>query len=288
MQRSPVSEKGQAPGETEDRPAPVAVSGVVGRVLGLQRTAGNRAVAQMVQRYKVQARATVLPGDVIPVEVRNGIRGSAIAAYSRSYKVAGDGSITVADARGKFSVRVGGLEVGLAARVIADRFVEEGRLDDPQVSVTSADGYAAGGAGSAKGGLSGKKAPFEAYIRTVTEPIEAVVRYREWLAAVKDPKELDAITPPELWALALKEPEGPARDPRDVHVEEFIRFMNHQRELDAKVKDPKEQTRRVQTMLLFLDWFDRNKEAKGFLRRHPRRSTRRCQSRSSRRTSSSR
>jgi hypothetical protein len=238
-------------------------------VLGLQRTAGNRAVAQMVQRYKVDARATVLAGDLIPVTVRNGIHGEALPAYSRSYKVAADGSITFADARGKFSVAVGGLEVSFAARAIADRFVDQGRLDDPQVSVTSADGYAAGGAGSAKGGLRGKKAPFEAYISTVKEPKDAVVRYREWLAAVKDPGELDAITPPELWAMALKPPPGPARDPRDVHIDEFIRFMKHQQELDEKTTDPKERERRVRTMSLFLDWFERNKEAKGFLRKRP-------------------
>jgi hypothetical protein len=238
-------------------------------VLALQRTAGNRAVAQMLQRYKVNARDTVAPGDVIPVAVRNGMRGEELAAYSRRYKVGADGSITFADGRGKFSVKVGGLEVGFAARAIADRFVEEGRLDDPQVSVTSADGYAAGGAGSAKGGMRGKKAAFEAYISTVKEPADAVLRYREWLAAVKDPKELDAITPPELWGMALKKPPGPARDARDVHIEEFIRFMQHQLELDRRTEDSKERERRTRTMSLFLDWFERNKEAPGFLKKQP-------------------
>ena len=238
-------------------------------VLGLERGAGNRAVAQMLQRYKVNARSTVLAGDLIPVGVRNGIHGNDLPAYSRSYKVAADGSITFSDARGRFSVTVAGLEVGFAARAIADRFVEEGRLDDPQVSVTSADGYAAGGAGSAKGGLRGKKAAFEAYIGTVKEPADAVVRYREWLASVKDPRELDAITPPELWAMALRKPPGPARDPRDVHIDEFIRFMKDQQEIDRRTTDPKERGRRIRTMSLFLDWFERNKEAKGFLRKQP-------------------
>jgi hypothetical protein len=276
VRETTVSEQEQAP-EQQAGPvagiatAPAAPGRVTSRasVLALQRTAGNRAVAQMIQRYKVNARDTVLPGDVIPVEIRNGMRGEPLTAYSRKYKVEDDGTIAFADSRGKFTVKVGGLEVGFAARAIADRFVDEGRLEDPQVSVTSADGYAAGGAGSAKGGLRGKKSPFEAYIRTVKEPAEAVARYYAWLAAVKDPKELDAITPPELWAMALKKPPGPARDPRDVHIDEFLRFMEHQLEIDRRTDDPKERERRTRTMSLFLDWFERNKEAPGFLRKQP-------------------
>lgn len=277
MRETTVSEQEQTAPEHQEGPvagiasAPTTTGGVTSRasVLALQRTAGNRAVAQMIQRYKVNARDTVLPGDLIPVGIRNGIRGEDIAAYSRKYKVEADGTILFTDPRGKLSVHVGGLEVGFAARAIADRFAEAGWLDDPQVSVTSADGYAAGGAGSAKGGLRGKKAPFEAYIRIVKEPVDAVLRYHEWLAAVKDPAELDAITPPELWAMALKKPPGPARDARDVHIDEFISFMQHQLELDRKTEDPKERERRTRTMSLFLDWFERNKEAKGFLKRQP-------------------
>ena len=277
MRETTVSEQEQTAPEHQEGPvagiasAPTTTGGVTSRasVLALQRTAGNRAVAQMIQRYKVNARDTVLPGDLIPVGIRNGIRGEDIAAYSRKYKVEADGTILFTDPRGKLSVHVGGLEVGFAARAIADRFAEAGWLDDPQVSVTSADGYAAGGAGSAKGGLRGKKAPFEAYIRIVKEPVDAVLRYHEWLAAVKDPAELDAITPPELWAMALKQPPGPARDARDVHIDEFISFMQHQLELDRKTEDPKERERRTRTMSLFLDWFERNKEAKGFLKRQP-------------------
>ena len=237
------------------------------QALALQRAVGNRAATRMLQRYTVNARTTVAPGDVIPVAVRNGIHGDELSAYSKRYKVGPNGSVTFSDARGAFSVAVGGLEVSFAARAIADRFVEEGRLDDPQVSVTSADGYAAGGAGSQKGGLTGKKAAFETYVASVNEPREAVARYRAWLAAVTDPKELDAITPAELWGLMLKQPPGP--DPRDVHIDEFIRFMKGQQQRDAEATDPKEHERRVRTMSLFLDWFDRNKEAKGFLRKQP-------------------
>jgi hypothetical protein len=192
-----------------------------------------------------------------------------LAPYSRRYRIGSDGSITFSDSRGTFAVHVGGLEVGFAARAIADAFVDAGRLDDPQVTVTSADGWAAGGAGSAKGGIGGKLAPFEACIRTVTEPIDALVRYREWLRGVKDPHELDAITPPHLWALALKKPSGSPRDPRDAHIDEYIELIKHQQELDAQVNDPKERSRRVRTMSRFLSSLARNKESRGFLRMRP-------------------
>src|SRR5262245_23213231 len=269
MREAIVNEQGQAPLKRQGGPLDAAELGVPASVLALQRSAGNHALAKMLQRYKVNARSTVLPGDVIPVAVRDGIHGGDIATYSRRYRVPPDGSILFSDGRGTFSVKVGGLEVSFAARAIADAFVEAGRLDDPQVSVTSADGYAAGGAGSAKGGFRGKKAAFDAYISTVKEPADAVFRYREWLAGVKDPAELDAITPPELWAMALKKPPGPARDPRDIHIDDFLSFINHQLEVDRQTKDPKERERATRTMSLFLDWFERNKEAKGFLKKRP-------------------
>jgi hypothetical protein len=216
-----------------------------------------------------QDHAMVLPTDVIKIAVREGMNGPELAAYTGPRRVGADGLLIFTDARGSFTVAVGGLEVGFAARAIADRFVDAGRLDDPQVSVTSADGWAAGGAGSLRGGIRGKKAPFESYISSVNDPIDAVVRYREWLNKVTDPQQLDAITPPELWAMALKKPAGPARDPRDVHIEEFLDFIHHQQDLDRAETDPKERSRRARTMSRFLDWLDGHREAKGFLRARP-------------------
>jgi len=239
----------------------------VAPALTLQHTIGNRATRRALARYEVHAITVCRAGDTLPVEVRDGFSKPPDPAWSGRHKISPTGFMTFADATQSFTVQVGGLELVWAAQRIADAFFDHGVFEDPQVGVTSVDGYAAAGSGSTKARQAAEAKAIESYrnyIADVQGEADAKRRYLRWLSEHEVLSELSKTSPAEVWALALKPPPGP--DPRDRHVQEFLDFYRMEQRLDSEVTDPIERARRVETASRYLDWLDRNKEARGFLK----------------------
>lgn len=110
-------------------------------------------------------------------------------------------------------------------------------------------------------------AAFEAYLRVAREPVEAVLRYRQWVTEHRDSPELLTVTPAELWARSLRAPE-PARDPLGERREEFLRYMQTLTERTGTLA-VEERRRHVESLLRFQRWFEAHRDDARALARNP-------------------
>jgi len=190
--------------------------------------------------------------------------------YSRTYRVEADGTIVVRDGVNTVAIPVAGLQAGDAAQVIADQLVVAELFRGPRVAVTG-PGMTSPAYANAKTAMSPDVATayanFLAYLKGVTEPPDAVVRYYQWITDHRDTPEFLKITPPDLWAQSLKRPERP-RDPEAEQVELWIRFIND-RLAETKKLTGKELDRAVRTMTRFQDWFDGHRGKPDFVKSDP-------------------
>jgi len=257
----------QEPPAAVSAQAPAPAATVAATVIQLQRTVGNRATQRLLQRYTVHAITVCRPGDTLPISIRASYKDPDDKTWSGRFPVDGDGFVTFDNGQRRLKVRIGGLELVDAASRIADEFYDQGVFIDPSVTVTSVDGYAAAGSGSAKAGLNNQLQKYKDYAKGIVGESDAVQRYQKWIDEHRSANELGATTPAEVWGAALKPPPGP--DPRDAKINEFVTFMSDEWRRDQEIKDPDERNRAVESMLRFQDWFERNKEARGFLKRDP-------------------
>ncbi|CAG9259673.1 hypothetical protein PUN4_340053 [Paraburkholderia unamae] len=190
--------------------------------------------------------------------------------YSRRYRIDAQGAILIDDGTNKVSIALAGLAAAAAARKIADSLVDAELFRGPHVCVTG-PGQGAPVCADAKTAMSPAVARaygnFMAYIKTTHEPAEAVARYYQWVHDHADSPEFLTITPPELWAQSLRQPERP-KDPEAERTQEWLRFMKARLAENAKLP-AEEQARAVEALRRFQDWYEQHRNDKDFAKADP-------------------
>lgn len=110
-------------------------------------------------------------------------------------------------------------------------------------------------------------AAFEGYIRVVREPVDAILRYREWVSEHRESPELVTVTPAELWARSLRAPQ-PVRDPLDERRSEYVRYMQT---LVSRTETLRGEERRqhIEALSRFQSWFESHRDDARSLARNP-------------------
>jgi hypothetical protein len=188
-----------------------------------------------------------------------------VPGLSRGYHLDETGTMVVNGRGDPVVIELAGLSPQDAAQRIADRLVEAELFRGPRVCLTG-PGMTTLACADAKRAIrpevAEKDAAFVAYLRdnALTEPPEAVIRYRQWLNDHRGSAEFMRMSPSDLWTRSeqgVRRPERP-QDPTPDRAERWNRFIKAQQAADAKLP-AQEQALAVETMGDFLDWFDRNR-----------------------------
>lgn len=256
-------------------PAGVRPPSVGKDLIELQRSAGNRAVGQMLQRRESTGPPARLlkAGQVLHAETRAGVSGQVRHEFTGDFTVAKDGTLTFGSGNKTYPVKVGGLSVQQAADRLARVLVDDEYMTSSAVTATAFfDGLsvtATGNAVAAQTADQRERKPYLDYVAGLRADDARVARYLMWVQA-QDAASLSLHTPARAWVWALRDPDAPA-SPRDVALakfNDFFVFLNRQLHSSPKT-DYLQFTRDSIAVYEYGRWIDRHQESADLLKADP-------------------